>query len=166
MKIVSLSTQKAITYEKYPITLPKSHYCVIIIMYYHHHYLHDDQYGQQYADRGGPPQYYFNEQQQTAPKITVRNHVPFAQRIVCEPLPHHIPHSMVGPPPPPSSLGPSHGPPHGPSGLARVHSFTTRVYVNRDPFQSRLVQRNFSTLRSRPPSFAYRYHSADRPNRR
>ena len=57
------------------------------------------------------------------------HHVPFAQRIMCENNPR----------------------------VARVHSFTTRVYINHghDPY----VQRFPQISRSRPPSFAHRYVS-------
>ena len=57
------------------------------------------------------------------------HHVPFAQRIMCENNPR----------------------------VARVHSFTTRVYINHghDPY----VQRYPQISRSRPPSFAHRYVS-------
>ena len=88
-----------------------------------------------------------------------QNHVPFTQRLFCE---HHqqMPHQMQ----------PRPGP-----GLARVHSFSTRVYVNPEPLTrasssnrlSRYPSRIPSTLRkSRPPSFAHRYHSAERPIKR
>ena len=100
---------------------------VIIMYYHHHHYYPSDHYC-----------YYKNDAQ-------IRNyptHVPFAQRIVCEPH-QYVNHS---------------------TNVARVHSFTTRVYVNREPYP--LVQRHSSTLLRRPPSFAYRYHSAERPIKR
>ena len=57
------------------------------------------------------------------------HHVPFAQRIMGE---NHTPR------------------------VARVHSFTTRVYINhgQDPYVQQ--QRNPQISRSRPPSFAHR----------
>ena len=81
-------------------------------------------------------------------------HIPFSQRLMCEHHPVHHPHM---------------------GGLARVHSFTTRVYVNREPTSlvhtpsirlSRYPSRVPSSHRSRPPSFAHRYHSAERPVKR
>lgn len=124
-------------------------------MYYHHHYHHHDH--DQHLCNGNPGYYYSHPNE---PKIAVRNHyvpshhVPFAQRILCEP--YHQARPQV----------------------ARVHSFTTRVYLNGAspnsahgeplsfPTSTRIVQQHRRHSLRRPPSFAYRYHSAERPIKR
>jgi hypothetical protein len=153
-------------------------------MYYHHHSSssgHGHHHHHQYDDINNaqqcfgphhhqPPHarwYHHNE----PPKILRRtpsynnHHVPFAQRIMCETNPQQ---TYFNP------------------GVARVHSFTTRVYVNPDQqvpttayypsADSSRLNRHHSQrtivfaadTRSsrRPASFAERYHSAERPAKR
>ena len=130
---------------------------------YHNHHHSDDQYNAQYLGLQSHHLYHHQPHPNEPSKIPVRTgHVPFAQRIVqCDQF--NSSHSGLS---------------AGHNQIARVHSFTTRVYVNRDPYEdARLshfpsqqrhgaLSKREQGIRSRPPSFAYRYNSAERPSRR